>query len=131
MASAATPALDIPVPMEDAVNSPVVVAVPTKGVCGSEVKWLRRAGAEVELDELSVDEVDDVASCCWPPPLWCFFGSAPAKGNEPKLNRKAPLMSMIMWLSSFFECTSFDGFGSSCAEILVLSKTPRMLTDIP
>lgn len=70
MAPAATPALGTPVPTEDAVNSPVVVAVPTKGVCGSEVKWLRREGAEVELDELSVEEVDNVEACCWPPPLW-------------------------------------------------------------
>lgn len=63
----------MPVPIEEAVNAPVVDGVPLKGVCGSEESKLRTGGAETDADEAVVARAITIP-----------FGIAEAKGTEPR-----------------------------------------------
>ena len=131
MAPAGTSALDISVPIEDAVKAPVVVAVPVKGVCGSEVEWVRSGGAEIEEDVNEVVNVDSWVSPPLGPPLGCFFGDATAEGSEiNRLNKMALFQIMTMVFPGCFEDSGLCSSEYNNVEIFVLLGMCRKMLDI-
>jgi hypothetical protein len=125
VAPAGNPELDIPVPTDDAVKAPVVVAVPVKGVCGSDVEWFRSGGAEIQDDMAEVVNVDCSPSPLWSP--WCFFGDAIAEVN--RLNKKTLFQIMTMVFPGGFADSVPCISGYTKAEIFVLREISRMMLD--